>query len=819
MRESANRFFADNHSRTYSPTHLLTSLQMNWRNIRLIYAREIRDQLRDRRTLFMIAVLPMLLYPLLGMSVFQLSQFVRKSEPNILIVGAEQLKAGDALPPLFENGKFAPNLMADPKLADWLHLDFAAQASDGSSQSASSAAVTTKQAGDSGDENSTPKSLTTAEERLKSGDVQVVLNFPSDFGERLHELHTQIKARAAGDKAQAAKSAPVEIPEPQLMFNSGKEKSAVAHMQVEQVLNAWKSQIVRENLLASEIPANVARPFDLQPHDIAERRQQQALMWSKILPFVLFIWALTGAFYPAVDLCAGEKERGTLETLLSSPAARIEIVWGKLLTVMTFSTATALLNLASLGMTARYVMTQLSAMPLADLAEGMQLPAIPSLLWLVAALLPMSALFSALCLACAAFARSTKEGQYYLMPLFLVSMPLMMLPLQPGMELNLGNSLVPITGVVLLVMSLVQSSYAEALRYFVPVCAVTLICCHLAIRWAVYQFNQESVLFRESERLDPKRWLVHLVRDRQDTPTLAQAFFCVTLIYVTQFFVQIAVSAHVPATPDFRFLTMVLFISQVVCIALPALLMALILTGRPRKSLLLVRIPRFFTCVVAVSLAVLLHPLGLQLATWIRELYPVQHDVQNDLEGFAQLLQTAPYAWLPYVMMAVLPALCEELAFRGFILSGLRHIGSKWWAIGLSAVFFGMAHGLAQQSLAAAIVGIVIGYIAVQTGSIVPCMLFHMTYNGLMFATQLWPQAIQQHPGLTNLAYEPSAGQILYTWPLMLVCGGLVTMLFAWLHRLPYQATREEQITDARARQSLQTFAPATSGTAESQPS
>ena len=78
-----------------------------------------------------------------------------------------------------------------------------------------------------------------------------------------------------------------------------------------------------------------------KPHDVAEHSQQQALMWSKILPFVLFIWALTGAFYPAVDLCAGEKERGTLETLLSSPALRTEIVWGKLLTVMTFSAATA----------------------------------------------------------------------------------------------------------------------------------------------------------------------------------------------------------------------------------------------------------------------------------------------------------------------------------------------------------------------------------------------------------------------------------------------------------------------------------------------
>src|SRR6478672_4744535 len=100
---------------------------MSWRNIRLIYFREIRDQLRDRRTLFMIAVLPMLLYPLLGMSVFQLSQFLRKSEPKVLVVGREELSATTELPPLIEGDHFAPNLFADETAANWLHLEFAGE--------------------------------------------------------------------------------------------------------------------------------------------------------------------------------------------------------------------------------------------------------------------------------------------------------------------------------------------------------------------------------------------------------------------------------------------------------------------------------------------------------------------------------------------------------------------------------------------------------------------------------------------------------------------------------------------------------------------
>jgi sodium transport system permease protein len=758
---------------------------MNWRNVRLIYGREIRDQLRDRRTLFMIAVLPLLLYPLLGMSVFQLSQFLRKSEPKVVVIGSEQLAESKDLPALFQDGSFAPGLFDNPADATRLHLEF----------------INGPDA---------ERSLAAAESKLKAGEIQFVLTLPPDYGERMEELREQIESgneerqtsgEAVEEKPTVMEAGSVVIPEPHVVYNSGKEKSAVAHVQVVHALDAWKAQIIRENLVASRVPMNVAKPFELTPHDVAEERQHQALMWSKILPFVLFIWALTGAFYPAVDLCAGEKERGTLETLLSSPALRTEIVWGKLLTVMTFSAATALLNLFSLGFTARYIIAQLKQLPTGEVMQGLDLPPLVSTMWLVAALIPMSALFSALCLACAAFARSSKEGQYYLMPLLLVTMPLMMLPMAPGSELNLGNSLIPVTGVVLLLMGLVQGNYAEVARYVIPVCVVTLLCCHLAIRWAVYQFNQESVLFRESERFDLRRWLVHLVRDRKDTPSLAEAFFCVALIYVLQFFTQLAVSANAPANPDFRFFTLLIFISQVVCIALPAVLMAIFFTERPLKTLLLDRMPSSAACVVAVLLAVAFHPVGLQIVQWIRQLYPIQADVMTDLEAFTKLFQSAPYPWLPYVLMALLPAFCEELAFRGFVLSGLRHVGSKRWAIGLTAVFFGIAHGVIQQSLAAATVGLVIGYVAVQAGSLVPCILFHATYNGLMFATA-WLSDVSRDWSDWAVPFRQLApGELVYRWPVVLAGAFISLLLLRWLHRLPYQATREEQINEARARQ------------------
>ena len=94
---------------------------MNWNNVKLILAREVRDQLRDRRTLFMIAVLPLLLYPLLGMSFFQVAQFLREQPTRVLVVN---LPASPGLPALVEDHHFAASLFGEkPERAKLLRVD------------------------------------------------------------------------------------------------------------------------------------------------------------------------------------------------------------------------------------------------------------------------------------------------------------------------------------------------------------------------------------------------------------------------------------------------------------------------------------------------------------------------------------------------------------------------------------------------------------------------------------------------------------------------------------------------------------------------
>ncbi len=360
------------------------------------------------------------------------------------------------------------------------------------------------------------------------------------------------------------------------------------------------------------------------------------------------------------------------------------------------------------------------------------MPPLSALAWLLVALLAVAALFGALCLALAAFARSTKEGQYYLMPLVLVTMPLVILPMAPGVELNLGNSLIPLTGLVLLLRALLEGNYLAALPYAAPVVGVTLLCCIMAVRWAVDQFNKEDVLFRESERLDMSLWLRHLVRDRGDTPSVAEALFCGMLILMIRFFMSFAVAAP----SSFDDFAKAVVVSQLVVILTPAMLMTIMLTRSPKQTLLLHK-PAWWTLPAAMLLAVALRPGVKLLQVAVEQLYPVSSAVKETLQ---QSLGESPNLWSCLLLLALLPAICEELAFRGFILSGFRHLGHKWRAIVLSSLFFAITHSLLQQSLISWLVGAVIAFIAVQTGSIFPCMLFHFTHNGLEFVSAHCPR-------------------------------------------------------------------------------
>ncbi len=704
---------------------------MKFDNVKLICLREVRDQLRDRRTLFMIAVLPILLYPLLGMSFLQMAQFRREQPARILVIGSEKLRS---LPPLVDGSRFHVTLFSEPEQVGLLTvelMEFMGEPKPGATSP-----------------------LAYAQQAVQSGTCDAALYFPDDFSQR-------VAARAAGDK----------VPQPEIVYSTASDRSQIAQSRVAELLRRWTEKIVERRLTTSGLPPSAARPFDVRSADVAVKAGfRGAAAWSKILPVLLLVWALTGAFYPAIDLCAGEKERGTLETLLCSPAQRSEIVVGKLVTIMLFSMVTAALNLVSIGLSGWALVSKLGLGP----------PPLLASVWLSIALLPVSALFSALSLALAAFARSTKEGQYYLMPLLLITMPLAVLPAAPGVELTLGNSLIPVTGIVLLLRNMIEGNYFVALRFAAPVIAVTLACCLLAIRWAVEQINSESVLFRESERLDMGLWVRHLVHDRQAVPSVGEAVFCGLVILVVRFFLSFA--GAMPDSP--RAFAVNVLVTQLAVVLFPALVMTLLLTRSPRRTLLL-RQAHWAAIPAAIVLAVLLHPAVMQLRTIISQLYPMSAETLRALEG---LLGHTPNFTELLLLMAVVPAICEELAFRGFILSGLRGLGHPGRAVLYTAVLFGLTHAILQQSLAAILLGLVLGLIALRTASIFPCIAFHMV-NNAMGLTMAKVGELTGHWSALDLLGTFSDKQVSYDWRVTLGATLAASFVLAWFWRLRPPAT------------------------------
>jgi sodium transport system permease protein len=236
----------------------------------------------------------------------------------------------------------------------------------------------------------------------------------------------------------------------------------------------------------------------------------------------------------------------------------------------------------------------------------------------------------------------------------------------------------------------------------------------------------------------------------------------------------------------------------------PAVIMTAMLTRNPRRTLLLERLPRFSAVAAAAALAVVVHPLMRHLLGWITELYPVEEGTLESAKQIESALAGAPSWWIVVAIMAVLPAVCEELAIRGFVLSGLRHLGHKWWAITISAIAFGAVHMLLQQKLTAAAAGMVIGYIAVQTGSLVPCIVFHAIHNGLAVSVeQLREWALASNPDGLIARMLGGEHPVIYQAPATIACAICAAGILWWLHTLSYRRTAEEQLEEARQRQGV----------------
>jgi sodium transport system permease protein len=400
---------------------------MSWRIVGTIYAKELRDSLRDRRTLLSTIIIPTFVMPALVLGVSRLASAVvsqaRQEIPRIMVIGGADSPGIRA--ELEKSGKFR----VEKASADWKAL-------------------------------------------ISEKRVRAAAEIPEGF-----------------ERALSTGSAPTIT----LYDYQGELKSGLAVDQLRDFFIELRERTSAKLLNDRGLPASVARPFEVMEANVAPPEKVGGNLLGGILPYIIITLCFMGAMTPAMDLTAGEKERGTMETLLCCPAARADIVLGKFFMALTGSLVAVACSLFSMGVTLAAVGASLGGRPGAPAGFAPTIDPL-GILGVMALVIPVAVLFSAILLAVSLFAKSMKEAQSYAAPMiFIVILPAIV-GMLPGIELNLGLALVPILNISLVCKEMLSGVWHWG--YIGVIFGSTAVYAVAALALAVRMFNREDVIFR-----------------------------------------------------------------------------------------------------------------------------------------------------------------------------------------------------------------------------------------------------------------------------------------------------------------------------------
>lgn len=279
-----------------------------------------------------------------------------------------------------------------------------------------------------------------------------------------------------------------------IYYYEGEMKSSFGVDRIEKFLKDYRDEVVKERLAAKNVPSSVLTPFDIRQENVAPPEKVSGATVGGFIGYMVVLLCMTGAMYPAIELTAGEKERGTMETILSSPISRMNLVLGKFLLVLSAALATAALSVMSMGISfaaLRHFNLPSGRGEAAGLLLQLGPKAVASIFMMA---LPMAVLFSAVLMTIALFAKSHKEAQSYLTPMtFLVVIPAVA-SLLPGVELTPKLAMIPILNTSLVCKEIMTGTYHwnSIVLIFVSTCVYAGIALFLAFK----TFQRESVLFR-----------------------------------------------------------------------------------------------------------------------------------------------------------------------------------------------------------------------------------------------------------------------------------------------------------------------------------
>ena len=492
-----------------------------------------------------------------------------------------------------------------------------------------------------------------------------------------------------------------------VLADSTNVDSDAMERRVSRALTDHGAELLRQRMTRLGQDASAARPLDIREEDLADAARRGASFAAALLPYLLLVLVTTSGFYAALDLTAGEKERGTLQTLLTAPVRSVEIVAGKYLAVLALTLGATVCNLGSIALT---LSRATAAMEGARFSLGL-----PGAAAIFLTVLPAALLIVALLMAIGVLARSYREGQSYLMPLLLLVMLAGFASFLPGAELSAGTALVPLLNVTLLVHDILIGKAGPA--QVMVVWAVSLAWAVLGILLAARVFQTEQVLL-SGEKPWRDVFSPGVRGGRGLTPGNALAFAAALLVLT--FYASALVERRGGVA------TLIL-VSQLGFFLIPSLLWCRLFRA-PLVDTLQLRWPSARGWVATLLLAAGGWSVG--AVVWEQLLRFPGARAYSDWLGELLGKQGQLSLGMALVLVAFLPAVAEEVTFRGVVLAGLRRSGSRWIAIGGSALVFGLFHVNPYHVVAAFAVGLLLGWVALESGSILPGVLIHLVNNG-----------------------------------------------------------------------------------------
>lgn len=667
-----------------------------------IWKKELSETLRDRRTLFIMIVLPVLLYPMLIMGFTRLAE----SESEAVLAQPSTVAVWGRVPQALERQLGSRERLA---IRPGLGLPEALRPSGGSA------------------------GLTRPERRLveRGGDRPRDPDVPPEYEEVPNAVMSAARDLVASRRVDAVFVAWENGDAISIYFDSVRDESALARTRLERAIGDYAEGL-----------SPVA--FEAAARDVAPPSRQAGRVIGAVLPLMLLTLCIMGGLYPAIDLTAGEKERGTMQTLMCAPVLPGEIIGGKFLAVWTLSLASAVANVASLATTVTRTLP----------VDGASIP-VSTYVLTGFILVPITLFTSALFLALAVFARDYKEGQSFLTPVYFALAFPAMVTMLPTIELNAWTTFVPVVNVALLIKSLLVGEARPDLVFI----ALSASCIYaaLALSLAVRVFHREQVLLGGRESI---RGIFGLERGATPvpSPSLALVMYCVAL--VASFYGSLLLES--------RGFMVSLLVMQWGFFLLPVALAALLLRMDIRETFAL-RLPRMLPLLAAAVL-------GLTAWTFasgiLLRIAPPPETLVRALERLLRLTDEGAPLWVIWLVVALTPAICEEALFRGFILNGLRPLGAVP-AIGISALLFGVAHASIYRLLPTFFLGIVLGIVVWRTGSLLASMVMHALNNGLL-------ASLTESPELTRLI-GVQAGADTLPWTPTLVGSAVAALALAAL--------------------------------------